>query len=73
MMAAWKLAPALAAGNTCVLKPASTTPLSALLLAEIIQQADLPPCRQCHHGRGFSSGAALVATGGRQGGLHRLD
>ena len=43
LMAAWKLAPALAAGNTCVLKPAETTPLSALVLAEIIQQADLPP------------------------------
>ena len=43
LMAAWKLAPALAAGNTCVLKPAETTPLSALLLAEIMQQADLPP------------------------------
>jgi aldehyde dehydrogenase (NAD+) len=43
LMAAWKLAPALAAGNTCVLKPAETTPLSALLLAEICQQADLPP------------------------------
>ncbi len=42
MMAAWKLAPALAAGNTCVLKPAETTPLSALILAEIIQQAGLP-------------------------------
>jgi aldehyde dehydrogenase (NAD+) len=43
LMAAWKLAPALAAGNTCVLKPAETTPLTALLLAEVIQQADLPP------------------------------
>jgi len=42
MMAAWKLAPALAAGNTCVLKPAETTPLSALILAEILQQAGLP-------------------------------
>ena len=42
LMAAWKLAPALAAGNTCVLKPAETTPLSALVLAEILQQADLP-------------------------------
>jgi len=41
-MAAWKLAPALAAGNTCVLKPAETTPLSALVLAEILQQAELP-------------------------------
>jgi aldehyde dehydrogenase (NAD+) len=43
LMAAWKLAPALATGNTCVLKPAETTPLTALLLAEIIQDADLPP------------------------------
>jgi aldehyde dehydrogenase (NAD+) len=43
LMAAWKLAPALAAGNTCVLKPAETTPLTALLLAEVCQQADLPP------------------------------
>jgi aldehyde dehydrogenase (NAD+) len=43
LMAAWKLAPALATGNTCVLKPAETTPLSALALAEILQQADLPP------------------------------
>ena len=43
LMAAWKLAPALAAGNTCVLKPAETTSLSALLLAEILQQAGLPP------------------------------
>jgi aldehyde dehydrogenase (NAD+) len=43
LMAAWKLAPALAAGNTSVLKPAETTPLTALLLAEVIQQAELPP------------------------------
>jgi aldehyde dehydrogenase (NAD+) len=43
LMAAWKLAPALACGNTVVLKPAETTPLTALVLAEIIQQADLPP------------------------------
>jgi aldehyde dehydrogenase (NAD+) len=42
-MAAWKLAPALATGNTAVLKPAETTPLTALLLAEAIQQAELPP------------------------------
>jgi aldehyde dehydrogenase (NAD+) len=42
LMAAWKLAPALAAGNTCVLKPAETTPLSALLLAQVCQQAELP-------------------------------
>jgi aldehyde dehydrogenase (NAD+) len=43
LMASWKIAPALATGNTVVLKPAETTPLTALLLAEIIQEADLPP------------------------------
>ena len=43
LMAAWKLAPALATGNTCVLKPAETTPLTALLLAEVIGEAGLPP------------------------------
>lgn len=43
LMAAWKLAPALATGNTVVLKPAETTPLTALKLAELIQEADLPP------------------------------
>ena len=42
LMAAWKIAPALAAGNTVVLKPAETTPLTALKLAEIIREADLP-------------------------------
>jgi aldehyde dehydrogenase (NAD+) len=43
LMLAWKIAPALAAGNTVVLKPAETTPLSALVFAEICQQAELPP------------------------------
>lgn len=43
LMAAWKLAPALACGNTCVLKPAETTPLTALHLAEILQDVELPP------------------------------
>ena len=42
LMLAWKIAPALACGNTVVLKPAETTPLTALLFAEICQQADLP-------------------------------
>src|SRR5436305_7331217 len=43
LMAAWKIAPALACGNTVVLKPAETTPLTALALAKICQEADLPP------------------------------
>lgn len=43
LMAAWKIAPALATGNTVVLKPAETTPLTALKLAEIIDEAGLPP------------------------------
>ena len=43
MMAAWEIAPALATGNTVVLKPAESTSLTALKLAEIIKEADLPP------------------------------
>ncbi|WP_151482076.1 aldehyde dehydrogenase family protein [Streptomyces albicerus] len=43
MMLAWKVAPALACGNTVVLKPAETTPLTALLFAEVCRQAELPP------------------------------
>jgi len=43
LMLSWKIAPALAAGNTVVIKPAETTSLSALIFAEILQQADLPP------------------------------
>ena len=43
LMAAWKLAPALACGNTCVLKPAETTPLTALRLAEVFDEIGLPP------------------------------
>ncbi|MFW6640375.1 aldehyde dehydrogenase family protein [Nocardiopsis algeriensis] len=43
LMLAWKIAPALATGNTVVLKPAETTPLTALAFAEICQEADLPP------------------------------
>jgi aldehyde dehydrogenase (NAD+) len=61
LMAAWKLAPALACGNTCVLKPAETTPLTALHLAQIIQEADLPPgVVNIITGAG-ETGAALVA------------
>ena len=62
LMAAWKLAPALATGNTTVLKPAETTPLTALLLAEVIQQAELPPgVVNVITGAG-ETGAALVAA-----------
>ncbi len=61
LMLAWKIAPALAAGNTVVLKPAETTPLTALLFAEICQQADLPPgVVNIVTGAG-ETGAALVA------------
>jgi aldehyde dehydrogenase (NAD+) len=61
LMAAWKIAPALAAGNTVVLKPAETTPLTALLLAEIIQEAELPPgVVNIITGAG-ATGAALVS------------
>jgi aldehyde dehydrogenase (NAD+) len=68
LMAAWKLAPALAAGNTVVLKPAETTPLTALLLAEVIQQADLPPgVVNIVTGAG-ETGAALV----RQSGVDKI-
>ncbi len=64
LMAAWKLAPALAAGNTCVLKPAETTPLTALALAEVCQQAGLPPgVVNVLTGAG-ETGAALVAHPG---------
>jgi aldehyde dehydrogenase (NAD+) len=56
LMLAWKIAPALAAGNTVVLKPAETTPLTALLFAEICQQADLPP------------GVVNIVTGGGETG-----
>jgi len=64
LMLAWKVAPALATGNTVVLKPAETTPLTALLFAEICQQADLPPgVVNILTGAG-ATGAALVAHPG---------
>ncbi|GAA4621525.1 aldehyde dehydrogenase family protein [Saccharopolyspora hordei] len=63
LMLAWKIAPALACGNTVVLKPAETTPLSALVFAEICQQ---PGCRRRgqHPARRRDVGAALVAHPG---------
>jgi aldehyde dehydrogenase (NAD+) len=60
LMAAWKIAPALACGNTVVLKPAETTPLTSLLLAEIIQEAELPPGVVNIVTGGPAAGAALV-------------
>lgn len=60
LMAAWKIAPALAAGNTVVLKPAETTPLTAIKLAEIIQEADLPPGVVNIINGGGETGQALV-------------
>jgi aldehyde dehydrogenase (NAD+) len=56
LMAAWKIAPALACGNTVVLKPAETTSITALRLAHIFQEADLPP------------GVVNVVTGARETG-----
>ena len=57
LMLAWKIAPALACGNTVVLKPAETTPLSALLFCDVVRQAELPP------------GVVNIVTGdGRTGG-----
>ncbi|MBM7831071.1 acyl-CoA reductase-like NAD-dependent aldehyde dehydrogenase [Agromyces cerinus] len=64
LMLAWKIAPALAAGNTVVLKPAETTPLTALIFAEILQQAELPAgVVNIITGAG-DTGAALVAHEG---------
>ncbi len=61
LMAAWKIAPALAAGNTVVLKPAETTPLTSMMLAEIMMEADLPPgVVNIITGAG-ATGAALVS------------
>jgi phenylacetaldehyde dehydrogenase len=64
-MAAWKLGPALAAGNTVVLKPAEQTPLAALYLAEIMAEAGLPEgVVNVVPGFGETAGAALAAHGG---------
>ena len=60
-MLSWKIAPALAAGNTVVLKPAETTPLTALLFAEVCQQADLPP------------GVVNILTGAGETGRHLIE
>jgi acyl-CoA reductase-like NAD-dependent aldehyde dehydrogenase len=65
MMAAWKVAPALATGNTLVLKPASATPLTAIRLGELALEAGLPPgVVNVITGPGGSAGAALAAHPG---------
>jgi phenylacetaldehyde dehydrogenase len=62
LMAAWKLAPALAAGNTTILKPAEETPLSALRLGELIQEAGFPPgVVNILTGPGVPTGEAITA------------
>ncbi|HEX5614214.1 MAG TPA: aldehyde dehydrogenase family protein [Acidimicrobiia bacterium] len=64
LMAAWKLAPALATGNTVVLKPAETTPLTALLLASVLDEAGVPPGVVNIVTGGPLAGAELVAHSG---------
>ncbi|MEJ2600713.1 MAG: aldehyde dehydrogenase family protein [Anaerolineales bacterium] len=65
LMAAWKLAPALATGNTAILKPAEETPLSALRLGELIQEAGFPPgVVNILTGPGEPTGAAITANMG---------
>ena len=62
MMAAWKIAPALACGNSVVLKPSEETPLSALLLGELLQQAEVPDgVVNIVPGRGEVAGARLAS------------
>jgi 5-carboxymethyl-2-hydroxymuconic-semialdehyde dehydrogenase len=65
MLSTWRLAPALAAGNTVVLKPAEWAPMSSTLLAEVLQGADLPPgVVNVVHGFGETAGAPLSAHPG---------
>lgn len=63
LMAAWKLAPALAAGNTCILKPSEVTPLSAIRLFEIVESLSLPPgVINLVNGVGSEAGQYLVES-----------
>lgn len=64
LMAAWKLAPGLAAGNCCILKPSELTPWSAQRLFELIDEAGFPPgAAQLVYGAGDPAGSALAASG----------
>jgi acyl-CoA reductase-like NAD-dependent aldehyde dehydrogenase len=68
MLAIWKLAPALATGNTCILKPAEQTPLTALWLGELIQEAGFPDgVVNILTGYGETAGAPLVEHPGVDG------
>jgi aldehyde dehydrogenase (NAD+) len=74
LMLAWKLAPALATGNTVVLKPAETTSITALKLAEILQEAELPPGVVNFVTGAGEVGAAVINPSRRgQDRLHRID
>ena len=74
LMLAWKIAPALAAGNTVVLKPAEFTPLTALAFAEICREAGLPKgVVNIVTGDGATGAALVRSSGRRQGGLHGVD
>ena len=74
LMAAWKLAPALACGNTCVLKPAETTSITALHLAEIFQEAGLPDgVVNIVTGAGRNWQRARQSSRYRQDRVHRFD
>ena len=73
LMAAWKLGPALAGGNTVVLKPAEQTPLTALRLGELIMEAGFPTAwSTSFRGRGDRRGGPGRAPGRGQDRLHRL-
>ena len=75
LMASWKVAPALAAGNTAILKPASYSPLTAIRLGELALEAGIPAgVLNIVTGPGGSAGASIAAhPGRRQGRLHRRD
>ena len=73
LMLAWKIAPALATGNTVVLKPAETTPLTALLFCDVLRQAELPPASSTSSRATAARARTLVKRGRRQDRLHGLD